>query len=140
MKWPKFQKPPLLVAALLMGAPIFGGILVWQLWTLDPDRWCKTTTQLAEKADGVNLVVAFRACVTLQQAIITVKDHAIIGLLAVLGLGYVMLMMRGLNMQGEFKGPGGIGASMRSEKEEAAAQVAEAAVHEAEDIISGEKR
>lgn len=139
MKWPKFQKPPLLVAALLMGAPIFGAILVWQLYTLDPDEWCKTAFDLA-KADGVNIVTAFRACVTLQQAIITVKDHAIIGVLAVLGLGYVMLMMRGLNMQGEFKGPGGIGASMRSEKDEAAAQVAEAAVHEAEGIISGEKK
>lgn len=127
--------------ALLLGAPILGGVLVWQLQTLDPDKWCKTAFDIA-KADGTNQVVAFRACLELQKAILVIKDHAVIGLLAVLGLGYVMLLMRELRMQGEIKGPGGVGASFRSEGDpvqQAANQVAGAAVEEAESIGNGEK-
>lgn len=100
--------------ALFMGAPIFGGLLAWQLYGLEPERVCKTSFDMA-KIDGAGILVAFNACIGLYAKAFDIKDHAIIGLLAILGLGYIMMMMRELRMQGEVKGPGGVGASFRSE-------------------------
>ena len=119
---------------ILLGAPILGGVLVWQLRSLDVDK-CKTSFQIA-KADGTGLITAFKACIDLQMKVLEIKDHAIIGLLAVIGLGYLMVMMRELRMQGEVRGPGGVGASFRSDNGETkgAERVADAAVHEAEEI------
>lgn len=119
---------------ILLGAPILGGVLVWQLRTLDPKQWCGVAFDMA-KADGGGIIEAFKSCLHLQIKILELKDHAIIGLLAVIGLGYLMVMMRELRLQGEVRGPGGIGASVKHDPAtEAAEQVASAAVNEAEVI------
>lgn len=101
-------------AALFLGAPIFGGLLAWQLYGLEPERVCKTSFDLA-KIDGAGLLAAFQACIGLYAKALDIKDHAVIGLLTILGLGYLMMMMRELRMQGEFKGPLGTGGSFRSD-------------------------
>jgi hypothetical protein len=101
-------------AALFMGAPIFGGMLAWQLYGLEPERVCKTSFDLA-KVDGAGILTAFQACIGLYAKALDIKDHAVIGLLTILGIGYVMMLMRELNMQGEFNAPGGIGAKLRSD-------------------------
>ncbi len=125
---------------VLMGAPIFGGLLAWQLYTLSPERWCKAAYDVA-KADGAGQITAYKGCLDLQAIILNIKDHAIIGLLVVLGLGYIMLAMRELRMQGEFKGPMGLGANFKPSddpKVEGAKEVAAAAVNEAEQIEQGQ--
>lgn len=101
-------------AALFLGAPIFGGLLAWQLYGLEPERVCKTSFDLA-RIDGAGLLVAFQSCIGLYAKALDIKDHAVIGLLTILGLGYLMMMMRELRMQGEFQGPGGIGGKFKSE-------------------------
>jgi hypothetical protein len=107
----KFPRPTgagLRTFALMLGAPIFGGLLAWQLYGLEPERVCKTSFDLA-RIDGGGVLTAFQACIGLYAKSLDIKDHAIIGLLTILGLGYIMMMMRELRMQGEFHAPGGIG-------------------------------
>jgi hypothetical protein len=123
--------------ALLMGAPIFGGLLAWQLYQLDPKKVCQVSFDLA-KADGAGVIVAFQSCVGLYSKMLDIRDHAIIGLIAILGLGYIMMLMREFRMQGEFNGPLGWGAKFSQEQKDAKAagakQAAGAAVDEAQDI------
>lgn len=101
-------------AALFLGAPIFGGLLAWQLYGLEPERVCKTSFDMA-KVDGAGILTAFQACIGLYAKALDIKDHAVIGLLTILGLGYLMMMMRELRMQGEITGPAGIGGKFKSE-------------------------
>lgn len=128
-------------AALFLGAPIFGGLLAWQLYGLEPERVCSIPSAFIDNKDLASILGAFNACIGLYAKALDIKDHAIIGLLAILGVGYLMMMMRELRMQGEFNLPGGVGGSFRSEQsitpEEAADKVANAAVDEAEDISAG---
>ena len=98
-------------AALFMGAPIFGGMLAWQLYGLEPERICKHSFDLA-KIDGTGILQAFQACIGLYAKALDIKDHAVIGLLAILGIGYIMMMMRELRMQGSITGPLGTGMSL----------------------------
>lgn len=98
--------------ALMMVAPIFAGLLAWQLYEIGPDRLCKTSFDLA-RIDGVGYLTAFQACFALYEKGLSIRDHAIIGLLTILGLGYLMMLMRELRMQGELKGPLGIGGNFR---------------------------
>lgn len=122
---------------ILLGAPILGGVLVWQLMTLDQDK-CRTSFEIA-KADGAGLISAFQACIGLQSKILDIKDHAIIGLLAVIGLGYLMVMMREARLQGSVNLPGGGGLNLQPmDAGKAADKVAQAAVNEAEDIKDGQ--
>lgn len=107
-KLPRPTGQGLRTAALFMGAPIFGGILVWQLYGLEPERVCKTSFDMA-RVDGAGILAAFQACIGLYAKALDIKDHAVIGLLAILGLGYIMMMMRELRMQGGATGPLGIG-------------------------------
>ena len=98
-------------AALFLSAPLFGGMLGWQLYGLEPERVCKTSFDLA-RIDGAGLLVAFQSCIGLYSKALDIKDHAVIGLLAILGLGYIMMMMRELNMRGSASGPLGIGLNL----------------------------
>lgn len=98
-------------AALFLGAPLFGGLLAWQLYGLEPERVCKTSFDMAH----VDILRAFESCVGLYARSLDIKDHAIIGLLVILGLGYLMMMMRELRMQGEISGPLGWGGKFRSD-------------------------
>lgn len=100
--------------ALFMGAPLFGGLLAWQLYGLEPERVCKTSFDLA-RVDGAGIIKAFESCIGLYAKSLDIRDHAVIGLLVILGLGYLMMMMRELRMQGEFSGPMGLGGKFRSD-------------------------
>jgi hypothetical protein len=123
--------------ALFMGAPIFGGLLAWQLYGLEPERVCSIPGAFVDNKDLASILNAFNACIGLYAKALDIKDHAVIGLLAILGLGYLMMMMRELRMQGEFTGPGGFGGKFRSEEaavERAADEVASAAVDKADEI------
>lgn len=114
LSFPRPTGQRLRTAALFMGAPIFGGLLSWQLYGLEPERVCKTSFDMA-KIDGAGILAAFNACIGLYAKAFDIKDHAIIGLLAIIGLGYLMMMMRELRMQGEAQLPGGAGFKFHSD-------------------------
>jgi len=134
-KLPRPTGQGLRTAALFLGAPIFGGLLAWQLHELDPKRACDMGFIIASKSAEVSFLEAFKGCLGIYSKIIDVRDHAILMLGAILGIGYMMMMMRELRMQGEATLPGGGGFKFRSE-EEAAQQVADAAQTEANEIKS----
>jgi hypothetical protein len=98
-----------------MGAPIFGGMLAWQLYGLEPGRVCSVPSAFIDNKDLASILGAFQACIGLYAKSLDIKDHAIIGLLVILGLGYLMMMMRELRMQGEINGPLGWGGKFRSD-------------------------
>lgn len=102
-------------AALFMGAPLFGGLLAWQLYGLEPERVCSIPGAFVDNKDLASILGAFNACIGLYAKSLGIKDHAIIGLLVILGLGYLMMMMRELRMQGEINGPLGWGGKFRSD-------------------------
>lgn len=127
--------------AVLLGAPLVGGLLAWQLYTLHPKEWCRTAIDLAKLDKGEDIISGLQACVGLQARILEIKDHAVIGLMVVLGLGYIMLMARELGMKASLRGPGGSGAEIGADSAAGAAkQVADAAVDQAEEIIHGEPK
>lgn len=123
--------------ALMLVAPIFAGLLAWQLYGLESERICKTTFDLA-RIDGAGYLTAFQACFELLKIAYGIKDHAILGLMTILGLGYLMMLMRELRMQGELKGPLGIGGNFRPSDNEPAppATPADGAAL-AEDAVAG---
>ena len=113
----KFPRPTgqgMRTFALIFAAPIFGLMLAWQLYGLEPERICKTSFDLA-RVDGAGYLTAFQACFGLYKIALGIKDHAVIGLMAILGLGYIMMMMRELRMQGEATLPGGAGFKFRGD-------------------------
>lgn len=101
--------------ALFLGAPIFGGLLAWQLYGLEPERVCSIPSAFIDNKDLASILGAFNACIGLYAKALGIKDHAVIGLLVILGLGYLMMMMRELRMQGEATIPGGGGFKFRSD-------------------------
>lgn len=117
LKWLRSIRLPrptgqgLRTAALFLGAPIFGGLLAWQLYGLEPERVCKTSFDMA-RVDGAGILTAFQACIGLYAKALDIKDHAVIGLLTILGIGYIMMMMRELRLQGSVTGPLGTGMSL----------------------------
>lgn len=118
MKW-KLPRPSgqgLRTAALFLGAPIFGGLFVWQLRELDPKRACDMGFIIASKSAEVSFLQAFNGCLAIYAKIIDVRDHALLMLGGIVGLGYLMMMMRELRMQGEAQLPGGAGFKFRSEE------------------------
>lgn len=120
-KWIKSFRIPrptgagLRTAALFLAAPMFAAILTWQLNELNPQKACNMGFLAAAKSADVTFLQAFNGCLGIYKDIINVRDHAIIGLLTIMGLGYMMMMMREQRMQGEFKGPLGIGGSFRQD-------------------------
>jgi hypothetical protein len=121
MSWFKHLRLPrpsgqaMRTVALFLGAPIFGGLLAWQLRELDPRRACDMGFFIASKSPEVSFLQAFNGCLGIYSKIIDVRDHAILMLGAILGLGYMMMMMRELRMQGEASLPGGAAFKFRSD-------------------------
>ncbi len=115
LKIPRPTGQGLRTLGLLLGAPVFGGLLAWQLYELTPGRACDLGFIAAQKSAEVSYLQAFNGCLNIYGKIIDVRDHAILMLGTIVGLGYMMMMMREFRMQGEIKGPGGIGGSFRSD-------------------------
>lgn len=97
--------------AIILGGPVITGLLIWQLSTLSPKYWCQTSFNVA-LADGSGLVDALKACLALQVRILDIKDHAIIGLLMVMGIVYFVLVFSQWKMRAEVHGPGGVGGTI----------------------------
>jgi hypothetical protein len=90
-------------AGLLMAA-----MLGWQLYDLTPARWCVLATQGSpDLATG---------CVTMLVKLLDIKDHVMIGLLAIVGLSVLSLAAVALGVRLGFTGPGGLSANVGADK------------------------
>jgi hypothetical protein len=121
--------------AIMAGAPVVAGLLGWQLQTLDPRRYCQTTFDFAKVTSVADVINALKVCNDLQKLILNIKDHAIIGLIVILGVGYLMLMARFLGMQAALEGPLGMKAKLgRDSAAEGAKEVKEVVDQKVEEI------
>lgn len=120
---------------------MFAGLLAWQLYGLEPERVCKTPFDFA-RGEAATYFQAFQTCIGLYAKVLDIKDHAIIGLMTILALGYLMMLMRETRMTGSITLPGGGGMNLTHDKsmEDAAAAGAQAATNSAQqttDAIAG---
>lgn len=91
------------VAGALMMA-----VLIWQLYDLTAARWCVLAKQGSpELATG---------CVTMLVRLLDLKDHVLIGLLAIVGLTVLSLAAVALGVRVGFSGPGGLSANVEADK------------------------
>lgn len=120
--------------AIMAGAPVVAGLLGWQLQTLDPRRYCQTTFDFAKTENVTEVINALKVCTGLQQMILSIKDHAIIGLIVILGVGYLMLMARFLGMQAALEGPLGLKAKIGQDAADGAKEVKKVVDEKVEEI------
>ncbi|MBO9380233.1 hypothetical protein GG804_26055 [Sphingomonas histidinilytica] len=97
------------VWVILIGALAMGATLVWQLYGLTPARWCVVPINAAKMAGARPIA---EDCTTIVLRLLDLKDHAITGLLIVLGLSFVAMVVTLLGARINFNGPGGIGGSI----------------------------
>lgn len=123
------------VGAIIGGGMFMGIMLVWQLYGLVPAKWCAVPVS-ASKLTHQKPVI--EDCVAIVLRILDLKDHAIIGLLGVIGIAFLVMVVMNFKARITFSGPGGIGGSVGAA--DAANQVAGAATDKADEIIEGVKQ
>lgn len=97
------------VAAIIFGGFAMGLILVWQLWGLTPGRWCVVAINAAKMT---NMRPTAEDCTTIILRLLDLKDHAIVGLLGVIGLSFLVMVVTLFKAKISFSGPGGVGGSV----------------------------
>lgn len=85
-----------LIAFILAGI-LISALLIWQLYETSPGAWCV----LADKTNASD-----NACLPVILKLVDVKDHAIIGLLMILGLTVVSVVAVALGVRVSASGPG----------------------------------
>jgi hypothetical protein len=84
------------VLAFVAAGILVSALVVWQLYETTPARWCAIALQ------GTN-----EGCFTVLLKLLEIKDHAVIGLLAILGLTVLSLVAVALGVNIKAAGPGG---------------------------------
>lgn len=90
------------IVAFVFAGALMAGLMIWQLSELSPDRYCK----LAEVTGSEN------ACLSVMLKLLTLKDHALIGTLATLGLTVLALAAVALGVRISATAPGGGGVDV----------------------------
>jgi hypothetical protein len=88
------------VLAFIAAGLLVAGLLIWQLLETTPGKWCAVA--------GINEISA-SGCFQLLLALVTIKDHAIIGLLVILGVTVISVVAVTLKLRIQAEGPGGAG-------------------------------
>lgn len=98
------------VWGLILGAPVIIAMLIWQLAPLnDPVRWCSVTIGIAKVAAQKPLI---EDCTTIVLKLLELKDHAIVGLLLAVVIGYLVMVSMVLGAKVSWTLPGGAGGSI----------------------------
>lgn len=88
-----------LIAFALCGA-LIASLVIWQLWELTPTRWCALAENTAGDTNS-------NACLAALLRILDLKDHALIGLMVILGITVVSVVVVALKVNVKGSGPGG---------------------------------
>ena len=91
-----------IVAFALCGF-LVAGLLIWQLMETSPAKWCAVANVNEISASG---------CFQLLLSLVEVKDHAIIGLLTILGITVIAVVAVTLKLKIQAEGPGGTGINV----------------------------
>lgn len=96
------------VFAFLGAGLLTMAMLGWQLYDLTPGRWCVLAKQGSPELAN--------SCVAMLVKLLDLKDHVLIGLLAITGLSVLALAAVALGVRLAFSGPGGLSANVGADK------------------------
>ena len=108
----KFDMKPILdrldkfrwvVLAFAAAGFLVAGLLIWQLSETSPGKWCA----VAEVND-----ISATGCFQLLLALVQIKDHAIVGLLTILGVTVISVVAVTLKLHINVEGPGDVGLNV----------------------------
>lgn len=94
------------ILAFIFAGLLVSGLLIWQLYETRPSMWCAVADVNEISADG---------CFKLLLGLIQVKDHAIVGLLFILGVTVLSVVAVTLRVRLDLDGPGGTGADIQGD-------------------------
>ena len=95
------------IFAFLAAAALVSAMVVWQLYETTPARWCAVAmVSSTESATG---------CYSLLLRLLDIKDHAVMGLLGILGLVVLSLTVIALGVDIKAAGPGGTSIDIGAE-------------------------
>lgn len=97
------------IAAFVAAGALIAALVVWQLWELTPTRWCALADNTSQ--DG-------NACLTALLRVLDLKDHALIGLMAILGITVVSVVVVALKVSVRGSGPGGFEVDIGADETE----------------------
>lgn len=92
-------------AAILGAGPMLTAMVAWQLWTLDPKHWCKVATE--DGFEAAQQIEKLETCKEMLLEILNLKDHALIGMMVILGGIIGMLTVSEFKTRLKASGPGG---------------------------------
>ncbi len=101
------------IIAAVAGGPIITGVLIWQLWDLTPAKYC--TMVLGAAKDDVHGADFYVGCIV---KLLEIKDHVLIGLLAIIGISFVSVVIVAIKGKVSATGPGGIEITVGGEDAE----------------------
>jgi hypothetical protein len=110
VKLPGFLKPQSRYAQMLLAfifvTLLISGLAVWQLHESTPTRWCVLAQ--GTSSDQAN------ACLQVLLKLLDIKDHAVIGLLVILGLLVTAVVVVALGVRVAGSAPGGVSVDVSS--------------------------
>lgn len=86
------------IIAFILAGVFVGGLVVWQLYETSPSVWCMLAEDTSENLRG--------SCLSVLLKLLDIKDHAIIGLLIILGITVVSVVAVALGLKISASGPG----------------------------------
>jgi len=92
------------VVAFVLAGALMSVLLAWQLGETTPKNWCILAKQGSPELAG--------SCVTILLHLLDIKDHVVIGLLAIVGLSVLSLAVVALGVRISAEGPGGLKANV----------------------------
>lgn len=100
------------ILAVMLGGPAITAVLVWQLWDLTPAKYCTLVLGAAKgEADGADFYVG---CIV---RLLDLKDHVIIGLLAIVGISFIATVVVAIKAKVSASGPAGISITVEGDDE-----------------------
>lgn len=95
------------VIAFVAAGLLMSGFLWWQLSEITPEKWCMLAKQGSPEMAT--------ACTSILLRLLDLKDHAILGLLFILGLSFLSLAVVALGVRISAEGPAGLKTEVGAE-------------------------
>lgn len=98
------------IVAFVVSGAMMAGLLTWQLHQTSPALWCTLAKQGSPEMAT--------SCVAILLKLLEIKDHAVIGLMTIVGISVLSLAAVALGVRLGLTGPAGFGANIGSEEDD----------------------
>lgn len=105
---------------LMVGFVAVFGVLIWQLWNLDPVTYCSSVFNAAAKSGNEGAAEFYVGCVI---KLIGTKNIVVGGCLAIIGVFVIAHVIRDTKVIASISAPGGLGASFGTAENPAKVEV-----------------